>query len=375
MDNHIEDAKATDISKPKDSSFHSKQTANNKRTNAPTSVIAVIACVLATLAIVFSFYTLKSNKKIQNELDTQSYNMKIKLQDFKNNQLDSQKLLNENERSLKQQQTDLENKLSQFANEIHKLVNQPQNSDQNFTLLKSRYYLELAQINSYWSDDNKTSIGLLQHADALLKDNTNPKIYEVRKAIAKEITQIQAIPKVDVTGILSQLDAAQISVSTLNVRSVIEEQEIKNPSQTSSQSEDQSTWGSRIHNSVIKLEKYIVIRRTNEDIKPLLSPIFESMLRESIRLSLQEAQWAVLNKNQEVYQLSLKQALMNILRMFNARSPNTVELVKQLSNLQQVKLTQEKPAIGLALPILNKVINQIELPANPQDNVKGVTEQ
>ena len=51
-----------------------------------------------------------------------------------------------------------------------------------------------------------------------------------------------------------------------------------------------------------------------------MSPLYESILKESIRLNLQEAQWAILNNNPAVYQLALKQAITNLKRTFNETS-------------------------------------------------------
>ena len=90
------------------------------------------------------------------------------------------------------------------------------------------------------------------------------------------------------------------------------------------------------------LEKMVIIRRDDENISPLISPLYESILKENIRLNLQEAQWAILNNNPAVYQLTLKQAIINLKKSFNKTSQDISSLLKQLQDLQQIKITQDK---------------------------------
>ncbi|PYD07244.1 hypothetical protein DND62_30985, partial [Pseudomonas syringae pv. pisi] len=143
-----------------------------------------------------------------------------------------------------------------------------QNND--WLLLKARYYLELAQINVHWSDNFNTSVALLQQADALLKGMNIPKIFTIRQTIAKEIVQLKSISVVDITGILSQLDAAQAAINNLSIQSVVDQQEVLNHI-TKSEESGKTGWRNRLQDSVNFLEKLVVIRRHNENIQPLIS--------------------------------------------------------------------------------------------------------
>jgi uroporphyrin-III C-methyltransferase len=206
-----------------------------------------------------------------------------------------------------------------------------------------------------------------------LQQLNTPKIFAVRQAIAKEMAQLKSVPKVDIAGLLSQLDAAQVSVSNLTIQSTIAESGASTETDTPKTATPQA-WRARFQDSLNLLEKLVVIRRTDEEIKPLMSPLFESILRESIRLNLQEAQWAILNNNDAIYQMALKQAIINLKRTFDEQGDNTAELIKQLNALQQVKLRQEKPITGLALPLLNQMIDSKELLGNQSNGTGGTGE-
>ncbi|TAL58814.1 MAG: hypothetical protein EPN84_12340, partial [Legionella sp.] len=72
------------------------------------------------------------------------------------------------------------------------------------------------------------------------------------------------------------------------------------------------------------------------------------------------AQWAVLNRNTEVYQFALTQALTNLNRSFNLHNQNTKTVLQQIETLQKINLTQEKPPASDALQQLNQLINSKE---------------
>lgn len=331
---------------------HQTKTRPNKINYLMTGLISILA-VIATL---LSLYTMHINRHLQKQIADEHAYFSSQFNELNQSQSDTQAQLNAKTANMQQNQSDVENKLDGLKEQVHTAMNQRMYQNQDWLLLKARYYLELAQINSHWSDNLHTSIVLLQEADDLLKQQTEPKLFDVRQAIAKEINQIKSLPIVDIAGLLSQLDAAQITVGSLSALTNPSE-DGHNPQNKNSQNPS-SPWRARLQDSIGLLQKLVVIRRNNENVQPLLSPLFESILRESIRLNLQEAQWAILNNNQTIYQLALKQAITNLKRLFNEKAPNTAGLIKQLTELQQVKLTSEKPIPGTALPLLNEVINR-----------------
>ena len=138
--------------------------------------------------------------------------------------------------------------------------------------------------------------------------------------------------------------------------------EVEKANLTTTNHESTSAWRERLKESVGLLEKLVVIRHHNEEILPLPSPAYESMLRESIRLNLQEAQWAALQNNETVYQFSLAQATKNVHRSFELNTSITKTLIKQLQGLQKIHFLQQKPLLDQSLPLLNQLIESKDTP-------------
>ncbi|MGX8732936.1 uroporphyrinogen-III C-methyltransferase [Legionella pneumophila] len=334
------------------------------------SLIISLTSLLAFLAIIISIYSIQLDKQFQNHQLVENKKLTDELGRIKAEQNTVQKLLDNNANHLQQIQSDLTSKMDSLNKELQTAMKQKLYQNNDWLLLKARYYLELAQINVHWSDNFNTSVALLQQADALLKGMNIPKIFTIRQTIAKEIAQLKSISVVDITGILSQLDAAQAAINNLSIQSVVDQQEVLNHI-TKSEESGKTGWRNRLQDSVNFLEKLVVIRRHNENIQPLISPLYESAIKENIRLNLQEAQWAILNNNPAVYQFALNQAIANLKRVFNESSQNTDALIKQLSILQNVKLTQEKPVVGQAIPLINQMIDNKELLVDQANSKKG----
>ncbi len=225
-----------------------------------------------------------------------------------------------------------------------------------FTLLKARYYLELAQINATWGNNTQITSDLLNQADTLLTDIHEQRLLEVRRAIAQENAAVKAVEKVDVAGLLSQLDAAQDLTLSLKPQTLPGQLASTTPATTDAQ-KGTTGWRGRLQESLHTFEKLFVIRRIDADTQPFITPAYAGLLRERIQLALQETQLAVLQGNEALYQLTLNQAIKQIKQSFDLHESNTTALLKQLEDLQQRTIVQKKIDIGQSLLLLNQAID------------------
>lgn len=247
-----------------------------------------------------------------------------------------------------------QDKLNLLGKQVHTRLQQQIYKTDDWALLKARYFLELAQINAYWTDNTQTTSALLSQADTLLENTHEQRLFDVRRVIAEEKAQVDAVEKIDVVGILSQLDAAQQLTSHLLIHQVIAltgDKSVPMPA-----SKEVSLWRERLSSSLTALEKLVVVRRVEEDVQPLTTPAYAALLRETIQLMLQEAQLAVLRGNESFYQLVLKQATTKVTQSFDPRDVTTEALLKQLKLLRKTTLIQKKVDIGQSLLLLNQVI-------------------
>ncbi len=326
-----------------------------QKTNTQHKLFPVMALSIAFIAMGCAFYAVSINIKLREVTAQQGKDLLNQMNTLKQLQNDTVTQLASTSKELNESQDKLQNKFNTIDKNLQSALQQRLYQSNDWLLLKARYYLELAQINAHWSDNLQTTAALLQQADAILANVHDQQLFNIRQVIAKETAELQAIPRLDITGLLSQLDAALDTIATLPLKLAVTLTDKKNiPKEESDKTS--STWQRSLKNSVSLLESLVVIRRHNEDIVPLPSPAYESMLREGIRLNLQEAQWAILQNNDPVYQFSLTQAIQNIKHSFAPDDPGTTALLKQLITLQKTHLILRKPILEQSLPLLNKLI-------------------
>ena len=317
--------------------------------------------VTAIIALGCALYAITTNLQLRNSTEQTIQRLDNQIAAFKQQHLAMTTQYETAIKVIHKSQDKLQSKLNMVDKNLQSALQQRLYQSNDWLLQKARYYLEMAQINAQWSDNLKTTAALLQQADVLLASIHDQRLFNIRQEIAKELAEIQAIPTPDIAGLLSQLDAAIELIPNLPLKAAIDQIDKKNT--TTTNKESSSTWRERLRESVGLLENLVVIRHHDEDILPLASPAYESMLREGIRLNLQEAQWAVLQNNDPVYQFSLAAALKNIGRVFPPNDP-TNSLIQRLQTLQKTHLTQQQPMIERSLPLLNQLIEANNTPTN-----------
>lgn len=310
-----------------------------------------ITFIASITAVAFTLYFFKLTQEIKNTLIQERTAQAEQINTLQQNQNRIQSLAEANAQGIQQAQKNIQEKIDAFISQMQNTPHENTYTSDDWLLLKARYYIELAQINAHWAFELNSSIGLLSQADSLLKQLNDNKVFDARQAIAKDIVLLKELPVIDKVGLLSQLDAIATSVDTLNVQS----SSVDVPA-ISTETKSNSSWRSQVENSARLLEKLVVIRKNDEDIKPLMSTQYASLLRESIRINLQEAQWAVLNENQIAYNLFMQQAENTLKKAFNPSLKSTSAILEQLHAMQQIKLTQSIPEIGSALPLLTQLI-------------------
>ena len=305
------------------------------------SYSAILA--LLSITLVSSLYVIHHScqQQIESVKDQQTQMMKL--------YHDATKTMSENDDTLKAQVSILDKQLQTTLKQ--------QDHQPDITLfLKVRYYLELAQINTQWSDNQEIAQALLQQADRLLATSHEPRVAEIRQAIAAEILQLKAIPPMDITGILSQLDASVDEITTLVLKSPLST--IPKEKMPIISTPNASQWRDHLQQSINILKTLVVVRRHEDRVQPLPSPEEETILRNRIKLYLQDAQWAVIKHNNTLYQWSLSQTIKHIKESFAMNDTKTTVLVTQLETLQKVHLTQEKMNLTGSLPLLNQLIEK-----------------
>lgn len=315
-----------------------------------TGIIPAIVAIVVSASIAVIYTNFKLNKQTQQ--------IAAQTKQIYQQQIENQTQIQLASTSLAATEKQFDERLTHLNQTLESALNERGYQSNDWILQKARYYLELAAINAHWSKNLQETAILLKQADTLLASVHGEQLFAIRQALAKEQTEVLQIPAVDMTGILAELDAIQHTIDKFLPRKWL----AKKPIEEKNTANSSSTWRARLKASLQQLDSFIVIRHQDDLIQSLLTPTYEAMLRENIRFNLQEAQWAVLQQNQAVYDLSLEQSIDNIKRLFDAHEPQVNAIIDQLNTLKKRQLVQPEAVLGEALKLLNQLIDK---PANP----------
>ncbi len=221
---------------------------------------------------------------------------------------------------------------------IQSMLSETQHTSNTWRLLKAQYLLELAALNTHFSDDTRATPAMLEAADQILSPLPMPELISVREAIAEEIQAIRRAPKTDKTALMTSLNAALESTWELPI-TPLPKQATEAPNKLSG-----------------FLAQFVTITPREDALAPKPTMAYEAMMRASLRLSIKEAQWAVLENNPSIYQLALKQAIHTLKHSVRSSTQEAHALFTQLEQLQGATLTPSKILPEKALKALNHVI-------------------
>jgi uroporphyrin-3 C-methyltransferase len=226
----------------------------------------------------------------------------------------------------------------------------------DWLMLKASYYLQIAVINNNWTNDQGTTVGLLDEADKILSKIPGDLTIEVRQSIANDQLKIKQFSSIDIVKILVNLDTIQKNITSLPTKqkSISDKKTAKKPRANLNLSD----WQIHLKDSLDKLSKIIIIKPKKNQLTPIITPDYLLMIVENIRLNLQQAQWSVINNNFKVYNLALNQTVENISRVFDTNNEKTIGVLEQIKLLQKINIAKKKPNIDASLILLNKIINQ-----------------
>lgn len=191
------------------------------------------------------------------------------------------------------------------------------------------------------SGNVRAALLALQLAESRLARTDRPQFLAVRRALARDIERLKALPAVDLPALSRQLDALVAGVDALPLafdgRSERAEQKPKPPA-----AEQGAV--SRLAAEVWReLRALVIVRRVDAPEPPLLAPAQIYFLRENLRLRLLSARLALLARNQSAYQEDLRAAQQWLQRYFDPRARATQSAQAQLRQLQAATLNFEPP--------------------------------
>lgn len=223
------------------------------------------------------------------------------------------------------------------------------NTRQDWRLAEAEHLLRMAILRLSALQDINSARHLVEATDQILFEQDDVAAYAAREAIAKALAELNAMPKLDRSGVFLRLNALQTQVSQLD--QLMPGFDVKDKEKQ----EQQAFW----REWADELSSYIRIDfESEEQIRPLLSSQEVTHIRLALSLALEQAQWAALNGQTEVYDSALEQATKLLDYYFPADHFAASNLKQQLNELAGQQISQAMPDIKPALLTLQAYIHE-----------------
>lgn len=230
------------------------------------------------------------------------------------------------------------------------------NDHQSWLRAEAQYLLRLANQRLIMARDVESALALLGSADAILKELDDPSLYEVRAAVAAEQAALRAVPRVDVEGIYLRLSALIEQAGQLVIFQLAD---VEVQPESAAVADD---WQTRLERgyeeAARKLSDYVVIRRRDVPMQALMDPQWEGLVRQNLRMLLEQAQVALLSGNQTLYEESLERAQHWVAQFLESDAAAAQAMSREITQLSGQIVSTRLPDLTRSLHALDDAMRR-----------------
>jgi uroporphyrin-3 C-methyltransferase/uroporphyrinogen III methyltransferase/synthase len=209
----------------------------------------------------------------------------------------------------------------------------------------------------------------LQNADRSLSRSDKPQFITIRRAIARDIEKLKALPSVDQPGIALRLDNVISQIDNLPLLSDEKPAEPIAPSRVNSSGvatppvagkaaapADRTlgqrmteTWRNWSHEMWDDIRQLIRVRTVDNPDALMLSPSESYFVRENLKLRLLNARLALLSRNEGTFRDDLNTAQQQLVKYFDTKARSTQAAQALLRQVQANNVTIDVPDLSESL--------------------------
>ena len=241
----------------------------------------------------------------------------------------------------------------------------------DWLMAEAEYLLRLANQRLHMEKDYEGALAILQAADEVLAETKEVATFPIRKAIAEEIVSLQNVADIDRQGIFLRLEAMTNQLTKLDDSLFFADAPLLNEPPINAEEPVQAAWYDK---ALGTLKEHLVIRNMEHQVKPLPAPDQIYYLKQNLRLMLEQAGLALLEKDQQVYLQSLNKAEQWVKDYFLSQEPATKAMLKNLEDLKSERIDPPLPDISESLRLLRNLLDTLYKRGGPGNDVGQLPE-
>ena len=203
----------------------------------------------------------------------------------------------------------------------------------------------------------------LQNADRSLSRSDKPQFITIRRAIARDIEKLKALPSVDQPGMALRLDNVISQIDNLPLLSDEKPAEPIAPSRVNPPAAGKTpapaertlaqraveTWRNWSHEMWDDIRQLIRVRTVDNPDALMLSPSESYFVRENLKLRLLNARLALLSRNEGTFRDDINTAQQQLVKYFDTKARSTQAAQALLRQVQANNVTIDVPDLSESL--------------------------
>jgi uroporphyrin-3 C-methyltransferase len=195
-----------------------------------------------------------------------------------------------------------------------------------------------------------SALTALQLADVKLQRLDRPQFIPLRRALARDIDRLKAVPYVDVAGMSLKLDQAIAAVDTLPL--AMDERLPPAAPDKDAPPPGEPRWRRMLHDMWSDIRQLIRIEVADRPAAPLVPFAQQYFLRENLKLRLLTARIALLARDDASFQADLAASETWLKQYFDARAKPVQAVLGSLKQLAATAMPGETPDLTRSLEAL-----------------------
>ena len=186
----------------------------------------------------------------------------------------------------------------------------------------------------------------LQLADSKLADLDRPQLAPLRRALARDMDRLKAVPYVDVAGISIKLDQM---IEAIDALPLARDERVAAHAEPPPAATNEPAWSRFLHGLWSDLRDVIRIQVDEHPPAPLIAPEQSFFLRENLRLRLLSARLALLARDARSFKADLSAAREWLNTYFDKGSRPVQSTLATLSQLASIAMPGPMPDLSASL--------------------------
>ncbi|MEX0963245.1 MAG: uroporphyrinogen-III C-methyltransferase [Pseudohongiellaceae bacterium] len=357
----LDEIAKSNAAKPGNSASRKQQTARRRF----AVVIIILLPIVAGVLFVGYQQIDQQTRLAELELENQRLNQSLAAQSSQLGQIEQARLtepdaIEFDDSSVRQLELSLTQEISVLTAQLAELqaeqLSASNETDQQWKVLEAQYLLGIASQKLQLEGDVATAIAQLQLADRALVDSGSSSAFAVRQAIASDLQALRNIEVLDREGIYLRLDnliAEMESIDLLNSMRTEFENRRDAGSQPLRLGADASNY---LDSSLEFLGTIFVWRKWEETPQAMLAPGQDDLIKQNLRLMLEQAQLALLMRDDSLYQQAMMKSKDWFQRYAVTESIQGQTVTTELDRLSSLDIDPLLPALSQSLSLINQLV-------------------